>query len=864
MKKVILLILLVFASLVTIHAGTTGSIMGFILDQDTGVPIEEVKVTIVEIGFSTGSDMSGLFMFAGLPVGMYSLLIEKLGYQPVTVEGIVVSIDQTTTISVELKEAPIEIKTPIIILADRVLLNKNQIGALTKIDHTQIIDMSSRDIFRAAQIAPGVVTNEDGQMKVRGTRESNTTFLMDGLSIMDPFHNTFGAVVSAKGVMGEVNVITGGFDAEYGNALGGVINTVTRNPETNDYSFNADFNTSNAIPDWFGDATRYRLFGEEEYNFEFEGPVPFVPDNKLGFLLAGQAFYADSSTSSGFQNKDYEEFHDYHFKLDYKISPTDRLQYHTEYGFAWIRIKMKYEALGYSGWPIQHQSNRYHHLLYNRTISNDTYFKLAISYFHSGIDFGARDVDSATGAESYYEIKPFEELAPGDYYAHQRSRHTNTEIRFDLSSDTFTGHNLKLGFDIQRVHTDLYWGVFMLDTAYLEFYPFEMFYPAYFYLEDHIHEYYQTNGYIQDKWDITDALLLSYGLRFDYWGYLETDNLKFQPRVGVNYQITPSTLVRGSFSLMYQAPPVEAVYEEDSGASWYLGYDFDWGDEAVEPEGATNLELGIQQSLGKDYLFEASVFKKWLDDVVSTYYDPVIDKEAYSNVATAHVEGLELTFKKVFSNYFEGWITYTLMEAKGKNMQYNWYDEISKDDPNYGIEYYLDYDQRHTVNANLLFKSEWAFFNIIWRYGSGYPYTPHDAFKDYGRDGTQKKDANLDGDYTDIGDGDIPPDADGSEGDGIYEEGESTYATDPANVWNSERYPAYSRIDVKVKFRLPMNWFGGHYWFNITCRNLLDHFNLRGAGGNDLGDIDPYTGKPWSYATGGTGRRYTWGLEIDF
>ena len=186
MKKPILLVaLMLFLSTVSLYAGTTGSIMGFALDQDTGVPIEDVRVTIAEIGFSTGTDATGLFIFAGVQVGTYSLLVEKLGYQPVTVEELIVSLDLTTTISVELKSSPVEIKTPIIVRAARTLINRAQTGAVTKIDHNQIVDMSSRDIFRAAQITPGAVTNEDGQIKIRGTRQGNTIFLMDGLSIMD-------------------------------------------------------------------------------------------------------------------------------------------------------------------------------------------------------------------------------------------------------------------------------------------------------------------------------------------------------------------------------------------------------------------------------------------------------------------------------------------------------------------------------------------------------------------------------------------------------------------------------------------------------------------------------------------------------
>ncbi len=870
MKKPLLIVFLFVLGMVTLFAGTTGTIMGFVLDKDTGVPIESAKVTVVETGLSTGTDSSGLFLIAGLAVGKYSILVEKLGYQSVSVKDIFVSLDQTTTLSVEMKASPVEIKNPIVVTASRLLVNKDQVGAVTKIDHSQIVDMSSRDIFRAAQVSAGVVTDEDGQMKIRGTRESNTTFLLDGLSIMDPFHNTFGAVVNAKSIMGEVDVITGDFDAEYGNALGGVVNTVSKTPETKKYKVMGSFDTAKAIPDWFGDAERYRKIGEEEYDWDFEGPAPFLLKNKLGFIFTGQIFMGNSSTHSGYQCKNYEEFHDYHLKFDYKISPTDRLQYHTQYSFAWIRLKNNYAAYkpGLTGWPIQHQFSRFHHLLYNRSISSDTYFKLALSWFYSGIDFGEHAVDTATGADSEYNLKPFDELQLGDFGMYQRSRFINNEIRFDLSSDHYAGHKIKGGFDIQRIHTDLFWAAYYYYIDDSSETVAGGGFPDDWYLEDHIHEYYQTNGYIEDKWSLTDKLLLSYGLRFDHWGYIEKNNLKFQPRIGATYSLSPTTVLRANYSIKYQAPPVEAPYEYDSGFSSHMGpsytqwfywfvyqYYLDgkpyyntswaWGNPDISPEGANDLEFGLQQALTKTISLNVSAYKKWLGDIVSAYLNPTTGKEEYSNIASGYSKGLEFTLHKNFSNYFTALVTYTLMVAKGKNMQYSWSSTTSSGSDVYNKEVYLDYDQRNTINFSTTFKSKLAKVNFIWRYGSGYPYTPHDKFYDYGKD--QK-----------------PGTGDAGEGDGIYEEGEKTYASDPGKLWNTKRYPAYSRADITIDFALPIHWFGGKYWFNLTCRNMFDHKNLRGAGGNQSGDLDPYTGKAYSYAAGGTPRRYTWGIKVNF
>ncbi|MCK4667406.1 carboxypeptidase regulatory-like domain-containing protein, partial [Candidatus Dependentiae bacterium] len=211
-----------------VFAGTMGGILGFITSDD-GSPVGEATITVVERGLQVVSNEFGMFSIQSLRPGIYTIEIKKAGYGSVIVEEVLIETDLTTLLNFTLKQTDVEIE-PIIVTVSKTLIHREQTGTVYRVDHDEIAEMSSRDIFRVALAMPGVISNEDGQFKIRGSRYDQTLFMIDGLTIMDPFWKTFGATQSAKGIMGEVSVITGGFDAEYGDAIGGVVNAVTRNP----------------------------------------------------------------------------------------------------------------------------------------------------------------------------------------------------------------------------------------------------------------------------------------------------------------------------------------------------------------------------------------------------------------------------------------------------------------------------------------------------------------------------------------------------------------------------------------------------------------------------------------------------------
>ncbi len=101
-------------------------------------------------------------------------------------------------------------------------------------------DISREDIENSiVENITDVVTQQAGVVKtdntihIRGGRSYENAFLLDGVNVQDPLSGTgFGLQLSANAIE-EVEVITGGFNAEYGQATSGVVNVKTRKGEIN-------------------------------------------------------------------------------------------------------------------------------------------------------------------------------------------------------------------------------------------------------------------------------------------------------------------------------------------------------------------------------------------------------------------------------------------------------------------------------------------------------------------------------------------------------------------------------------------------------------------------------------------------------
>jgi outer membrane receptor protein involved in Fe transport len=239
------------------HGGATGKIAGRILDQATGLPLPFVTVSVPEIMTVAETDMSGYYHVLNVPPGIYTVQTRLLGYANSEVKGVRVVQDQTATVNFNLSGKAIEVEE-VKVFADKIIPHDVT-------ESRQVVTGKSLDIMpvetpqEALLTQTSVVTDPGlGEIHIRGGRGGEILYLVDGMSIRDPLVGGGFGMRVGRNALEEMAVITGGFNAEYGNAQSGVINLVTREgadrmtgriyyktddlmvPSLNKYSFNTD------------------------------------------------------------------------------------------------------------------------------------------------------------------------------------------------------------------------------------------------------------------------------------------------------------------------------------------------------------------------------------------------------------------------------------------------------------------------------------------------------------------------------------------------------------------------------------------------------------------------------------------------
>ncbi len=207
----------------------TGQLRGTVTDPE-GLAVPGVLLTLnapqMQGARQEQADDEGRFRFTGLPVGDYSLRAELAGFgvQEVSLRiqsGLTTTANLTLTPAVAGEELVITDRAP------TVDVSTTRTGLVMSKEMLRDLPNAGRDYQSAMGFAPGVNDNGTGNPNVRGGLSFSNQYYVDGVNTTDPLTNTFSANMNFD-VIEEIQVITGGMDAEYGRSLGGAVNVVTR------------------------------------------------------------------------------------------------------------------------------------------------------------------------------------------------------------------------------------------------------------------------------------------------------------------------------------------------------------------------------------------------------------------------------------------------------------------------------------------------------------------------------------------------------------------------------------------------------------------------------------------------------------
>lgn len=239
MKEVrIKLITLVLAGLVVlgaavwVGAGTTGIISG-VVRSDDGKPISGANVIIAGTKLTTVTDANGYYVVTNVPPGDYDVRAEMVGYANASADRIAVTMDATTTVGFDLKQQAIQ-ETAVTVSRPRPMIAPEQVNTLNLVTSSQenltrTDPTSVNTVPGVLSTLPGVVVepNGTGLTHIRGGKPEQIGYYIEGIPVTDPNLGTFSDNLFSTGVS-KFQVYTGGFGAEYGNALGCVMNEVKK------------------------------------------------------------------------------------------------------------------------------------------------------------------------------------------------------------------------------------------------------------------------------------------------------------------------------------------------------------------------------------------------------------------------------------------------------------------------------------------------------------------------------------------------------------------------------------------------------------------------------------------------------------
>jgi len=239
--KVLALVLIVMLALAVaawVGAGTTGIISGVVKSADDGKPLSGVNIFVTGTKLTTVTDANGYFVITNVPPGDYEVRAEIVGYAKNAQDKVTVSMDSTATTSFEMKQEAIVEKVTTV-TRTRSMIAPDVINTLDLVSAGQ--ENLTRTDPTAVHTVPGVLStlpgvnvepNGTGAIHIRGGRSDQVGYYIEGIPITDPNTGMFSDNLFSTGV-GKFQAYTGGFGAEYGNAIAGVLNEVKKTGDTN-------------------------------------------------------------------------------------------------------------------------------------------------------------------------------------------------------------------------------------------------------------------------------------------------------------------------------------------------------------------------------------------------------------------------------------------------------------------------------------------------------------------------------------------------------------------------------------------------------------------------------------------------------
>ncbi len=651
----------------------TSMLHGVVTDasEGTALPGANVRLFSSRMSLSAITSAAGEFRFESVSPGIYGVEISYIGYRPWLLTEIKITAGDPTRLDVKLRPTALSLDE-MVVTPGRFSILSDEPSAPQTLTRKEFEAMPfvGQDIYRAVARLPGVSASDfSARFTVRGGDYDEILVTLDGLELYEPFHlkDLGGGVMSIidVGLIQGVDLMTGGFPAEYGDRETAVLEMRTRAPRE-------------------GALTRAEI-GIMQASVRAEGAT-----DRLAYVFSGRMSHLDQAVK--------------------KFSPDD--DFSPDF----------YDAFG----KISLRANDRHTLSMNGLLAADDIvavdeaFDRFESRYANGYVWGTWNASLTNGAQvrtiahlgQLFHRRQGTELGFDNNVTKLVDDWRNTYIYGVKSDVQITGgkrHAPRFGVDLKRGQTS--YDFFERTLLPSELGSSQLRYATESALVDPTGT--EIGLYASDKFRVSDPLTLDVGLRFDRQSW--TDDSKISPRAGAAFSIDEQTVLRAAWGRYHQAQGVQEMQVED-------------GERAFQTASlSTHYVAGIERQIRRGLVFRAEAYYKDLADIKFRYenlddetdFIPESEADRVKLFPLSGVsKGIEL-FLRRDTGRVNWWMNYALSSVEET------FDFSAAAFEVMGDTAPRRFDQRHSFSVDVIFrpKDNWH-LGLGWEIREGWPYTP--------------------------------------------------------------------------------------------------------------------------------------------
>jgi len=763
-----------------LFAQTTGKISGTITDRETSAPLPGANIVIEGTNRGAAAELDGSFFILNIPPGSYNIKVMMMGYETMVFENLLVSVNRTSYIHAKMNATVLHTGESIIVQADRIATKKDQTSSIRNVSAEDIELLPVESTGAVVNLQAGVV-----QGHFRGGRSGEVSYMIDGMQIDNALNRGRTVDIDVEAVQ-DLEVITGTFNAEYGRAMSGVVNLITKEGgndfhgsvsgyqgnyyTTHDHIFwglepgeinrNQDYRCSIEGPVWknrifFNTNVRYQnnkghLMGIRRFNVTDLSDFTYYPNNYISQATGDSAEVPmNRSENLNISGK-------FSFKFHKNLMASLFMVYNDD---VWHGYSHQYKYAP-DGRNKSYRTSQMYTFQLNHLLATNAFYELKFSYTnnYSGWYLYKNPLDSRYISDTFHRGTS----QTGFWTGGQEKGHSETTIeridaKWDLTWQATKAHSFKTGV-LYTIHKfdSRYQQILnrYRDTEFEEFfYEPEVMPDSSVYADIYYKEPIELAAYLQDKMEF-DAMVINLGVRFEYFDpktiyptqlrnpgnmldfpdnpekmseYPDTKpKTSLSPRFGLSYQIGKTALLRFSYGHFLQFPPFNSMYQNNSYVLGPTSYETTIGNPRVNPEKTVNYEVGYWQEITSYMDCEVALFYKDIYDLSTVNLFQTYNGVwygVYSNKDYGNARGLEVKLNMKWNQiYFS--TNYTLQYTRGNadNPRFTFNRAGNSQDPIPTL-IPMSWDQRHTANFTLGYNTKNYGATATAYYGSGGIYT---------------------------------------------------------------------------------------------------------------------------------------------